>query len=125
MNVSFVCEINYQSQFLQTRMMMACNEALAVTFPEVSIKYALGVGLFSNTIITLGTERHRHYAYAGNNVSKYLLSTQKECLKQFTITGTVCVSLLLKTIQKAFFFLNKNTIDFRDQRSVNKIICVS
>lgn len=58
-------------------MMMACNEALAVTFPEVSIKYALGVGLFSNTIVTLGTERHRHYAYAGNNVSKYSLFMRK------------------------------------------------
>lgn len=47
---------------------MACNEALAVTFPDVSIKHALGVGLFSNTIITLGTERHQQFAYVAEKV---------------------------------------------------------
>lgn len=62
----------YLFAFLQTRLLMACNEALAVTFPDVSIKHALGIGLFSNTILTLGTDKHRHYAYAGNKVgSKY------------------------------------------------------
>lgn len=49
---------------------MACNEAVAVTFPDVSIKHALGVGLFSNTIVTLGTERHQQFAYAQDRVSK-------------------------------------------------------
>ncbi|KAJ8920088.1 hypothetical protein NQ315_011743 [Exocentrus adspersus] len=60
----------------RTRMMMTCNEALAVTFPEVSIKYAIGVGLFSNTIVTLGTERHRRYAYAGNHLLSCLALTE-------------------------------------------------
>nr|CAH7749047.1 unnamed protein product [Callosobruchus chinensis] len=52
----------------RTRLLMACNEALNSTFPDVSIKYALGVGLFSNTIVTLGTDRHQQYAFAGNKV---------------------------------------------------------
>lgn len=37
---------------------MTANEALAVCFPDVSVKQALGVSLFTNTVSTLGTERH-------------------------------------------------------------------
>lgn len=44
----------------QTRILMTMNEALAVCYPEVSIKNALGMGLTTNTLSTLGTERHRH-----------------------------------------------------------------
>ncbi|KAJ8965096.1 hypothetical protein NQ314_004384 [Rhamnusium bicolor] len=43
---------------------------------DVSVKYALGIGLFSNTIVTLGTERHRHYAYAGNKLLACLALTE-------------------------------------------------
>ncbi|XP_018577780.1 peroxisomal acyl-coenzyme A oxidase 3 [Anoplophora glabripennis] len=71
-----ICDILKLPFKKRTRMMMACNEALAVTFPDVSIKYAIGVGLFSNTIITLGTERHRQYAYAGNNSLSCLALTE-------------------------------------------------
>lgn len=60
----------------RTRLLMACNEALAVTFPDVSIKHALGIGLFSNTILTLGTDKHRHYAYAGNKMLSCLALTE-------------------------------------------------
>lgn len=40
--------------------MMTINEALAVTFPDVSVKHGIGIGLFKNTLTTLGTERHKH-----------------------------------------------------------------
>ncbi|XP_044271782.1 peroxisomal acyl-coenzyme A oxidase 3-like isoform X1 [Tribolium madens] len=43
----------------KTRYMMTINEALAVTFPDVSVKHAIGLGLFKNTLTTLGTERHK------------------------------------------------------------------
>lgn len=39
---------------------MTINEALAVCYPEVSIKHALGRSLTTNTISSLGTERHSH-----------------------------------------------------------------
>lgn len=39
---------------------MTVNEALAVCYPDVSVKQALGVTLFANTLSTLGTERHKH-----------------------------------------------------------------
>lgn len=38
---------------------MTANEALAVCFPDVSVKQALGVSLFTNAVSTLGTERHQ------------------------------------------------------------------
>nr|CAH7749044.1 unnamed protein product [Callosobruchus chinensis] len=60
----------------RTRLLMACNEALNSTFPDVSIKYALGVGLFSNTIVTLGTDRHQQYAFAGNKMLSCLALTE-------------------------------------------------
>jgi acyl-CoA oxidase len=50
--------LNYH---FQTRYMMTINEALAVTFPDVSVKHAVGIGLFKNTLTTLGTERHQHF----------------------------------------------------------------
>ena len=46
---------------------MTINEALAVTFPDVSVKHALGVDLFKNTLTTLGTERHQHILDAAWN----------------------------------------------------------
>lgn len=38
---------------------MTIVEALYDAFPEISVKYGIGVGLFANTLLTLGTERHR------------------------------------------------------------------
>lgn len=49
----------YRAIDLQTRFMMTVNEALAVTYPDVSVKHAIGIGLFKNTLTTLGTERHQ------------------------------------------------------------------
>ncbi|XP_060527948.1 peroxisomal acyl-coenzyme A oxidase 3-like isoform X2 [Cylas formicarius] len=51
----------------KTRFMMTVNEALAVTFPDVSVKHAVGVGLFKNTLTTLGTERHHRILDAAWN----------------------------------------------------------
>ncbi|XP_023703178.1 peroxisomal acyl-coenzyme A oxidase 3 isoform X4 [Cryptotermes secundus] len=46
---------NYKKK---TRTMMNLNEAMAVLNLNVSIKFALGVSLFANAILSLGTERH-------------------------------------------------------------------
>lgn len=46
---------------------MTVNEALAVTFPDVSIKHGIGIGLFKNTLTTLGTERHQRFIDAAWN----------------------------------------------------------
>lgn len=37
---------------------MNLNEAMAVLNLNVSVKFALGVSLFANAILSLGTERH-------------------------------------------------------------------
>lgn len=37
---------------------MALNEATCMLDPNLSVKIALGVYLFGNTILSLGTERH-------------------------------------------------------------------
>lgn len=44
--------------YSKTRTMMNLNEAMAVLNLNVSIKFALGVSLFANAILSLGTERH-------------------------------------------------------------------
>ncbi|KAL1490173.1 hypothetical protein ABEB36_012910 [Hypothenemus hampei] len=51
----------------KTRYMMTVNEALAVAFPDVSVKHAIGIELFKNTLTTLGTERHQHFIDAAWN----------------------------------------------------------
>ncbi|XP_050304930.1 peroxisomal acyl-coenzyme A oxidase 3-like [Anthonomus grandis grandis] len=51
----------------KTRCMMTVNEALAVAFPDVSVKHAVGVSLFKNTLTTLGTERHQQFIDAAWN----------------------------------------------------------
>lgn len=49
----------YKDFKFQTKFLMAANEAMAICYPDVSVKQALGVSLFTNTVSTLGTERHQ------------------------------------------------------------------
>ncbi|XP_066998147.2 peroxisomal acyl-coenzyme A oxidase 3 [Anabrus simplex] len=46
---------NYKKK---TRSMMTINEATAAVHMDLSVKFAVGVGLCTNTVLTLGTERH-------------------------------------------------------------------
>ncbi|KAJ9582391.1 hypothetical protein L9F63_003244, partial [Diploptera punctata] len=50
-----VANKNYKRK---TRTMFNLNEAIAVYNLNVSVKFALGVSLFANAILSLGTERH-------------------------------------------------------------------
>lgn len=43
----------------QTGLVMTLNEATCIVDPSLSVKIALGVYLFSNALLSLGTERHR------------------------------------------------------------------
>lgn len=40
---------------------MSINEALRSVCPSLSVKIALGVGLFNNALLAMGTERHNKY----------------------------------------------------------------
>lgn len=40
---------------------MSINEALRSVDPSLSVKIALGVGLFNNALLAMGTERHIKY----------------------------------------------------------------
>lgn len=42
----------------KTRCMMTINEAVAAFHTDLSVKFALGIALCTNTVLTLGTERH-------------------------------------------------------------------
>ncbi|KAF5307965.1 hypothetical protein FQR65_LT06532 [Abscondita terminalis] len=44
----------------RARYLMSINEALAAAYADVSVKQAIGVFLFQNTLSTLGTQRHQH-----------------------------------------------------------------
>jgi hypothetical protein len=48
----------YVPFFPKTRTILSLNEAIAALNPNVSIKFALGVSLFGNALLSLGTERH-------------------------------------------------------------------
>lgn len=37
---------------------MSVNEAVHAVCPSISVKLALGVGLFTNALLAMGTERH-------------------------------------------------------------------
>ncbi|XP_030561904.1 peroxisomal acyl-coenzyme A oxidase 3 [Drosophila novamexicana] len=51
----------------KTKYLMNINEALASYSPSLSVKIALGVGLFNNAIRALGTEKHTKYIEAAWN----------------------------------------------------------
>ncbi|XP_023247307.1 peroxisomal acyl-coenzyme A oxidase 3 isoform X2 [Copidosoma floridanum] len=54
-------KLNYRTK---TEFMMVLNEATCLIDPTLSVKIAIGVYLFSNTILTLGTERHLPFFHA-------------------------------------------------------------
>ncbi|XP_037959957.1 peroxisomal acyl-coenzyme A oxidase 3 [Teleopsis dalmanni] len=51
----------------KTKYLMGINEALHSYCPSLSVKIALGVGLFNNAIRAMGTERHMKYYEAAWN----------------------------------------------------------
>lgn len=56
---------------------MSFNEALHAVCPSLSIKMALGIGLFNNALSAMGTERHSKYyeaAWRGEVSTLYSLS---------------------------------------------------
>ncbi|XP_034667882.1 peroxisomal acyl-coenzyme A oxidase 3 [Drosophila subobscura] len=60
-------EIESLSFSAKTKYLMYINEALASYSPSLSVKIALGVGLFNNAIRALGTEKHHKYIEAAWN----------------------------------------------------------
>lgn len=46
---------------------MSVNEALHSYCPSLSVKIALGIGLFNNALLAMGTERHSKYYNAAWN----------------------------------------------------------
>ncbi|KAK9504681.1 hypothetical protein O3M35_010955 [Rhynocoris fuscipes] len=45
----------------RTKYLMLVNEATEMVNPNLSIKFALGISLFANALLSLGTERHLKY----------------------------------------------------------------
>lgn len=60
-------EVEERSFGEKTKYLMGINEALHVYCPSLSVKIALGVGLFNNAIRAMGTERHMKYYEAAWN----------------------------------------------------------
>lgn len=60
-------EIELKSFGEKTKYLMSINEALHTYCPSLSVKIALGVGLFNNAIRAMGTERHMKYYDAAWN----------------------------------------------------------
>lgn len=48
----------YFLYLFQTKFMMAVNAATASWNKNLSVKFGLGVSLFTNALLSLGTERH-------------------------------------------------------------------
>lgn len=47
--------------------LMSINEAVHSVCPSLSVKIALGIGLFNNALLAMGTERHLKYYEAARN----------------------------------------------------------
>ncbi|XP_053958182.1 peroxisomal acyl-coenzyme A oxidase 3 [Anastrepha ludens] len=60
-------EIEQKSFGEKTKYLMSINEALHTYCPSLSVKIALGVGLFNNAMRAMGTERHKKYYDAAWN----------------------------------------------------------
>lgn len=69
--------------FFQMKFMMSQNEAFHAICPSLSIKMALGIGLFCNALLALGSERHEKIYKAALNgeVSNLKLIYNFHCLK--------------------------------------------
>lgn len=67
--------------------MMSQNEAFHAICPSLSVKMALGIGLFCNALIALGSERHRTIYDAAMNgeVSSLYLEICEHLLEAFQI----------------------------------------
>ena len=64
-------------RLFQTGFMMTFNEAVCMVDPTLSVKIALGVYLFGNTILSLGTERHHPIFKAVWNKQVYIRSSNE------------------------------------------------
>lgn len=60
-------ELYNDSYKFKTRYLMSMNEAIHSICPSLSIKIALGMGLFNNALQAMGTERHMKYYKAAWN----------------------------------------------------------
>ncbi|CAH0701547.1 unnamed protein product [Spodoptera exigua] len=58
----------------RTRTIMTINEAVQSLNPSVSVKMAIGIYLFSNALLSLGTERHRKF-YEATFVNRETLAS--------------------------------------------------
>lgn len=57
---------------------MSFNEALHAVCPSLSIKMALGIGLFNNALLAMGTDRHKKFydaAWLGNVSYGYTINS--------------------------------------------------
>ncbi|XP_055304318.1 peroxisomal acyl-coenzyme A oxidase 3 isoform X2 [Sitodiplosis mosellana] len=54
-------DVDKMNHSQKTRYLMSINEALRSVCPSLSVKIALGVGLFNNALLAMGTERHTKY----------------------------------------------------------------
>uniref|UniRef100_T1HBE6 Acyl-coenzyme A oxidase n=1 Tax=Rhodnius prolixus TaxID=13249 RepID=T1HBE6_RHOPR len=62
-----------------TKYLMIINEATEMVNPNLSIKFAVGISLFANALLSLGTERHFKYyndVWSGRQCSHALLFAQ-------------------------------------------------
>uniref|UniRef100_A0A0K8TTB3 Acyl-coenzyme A oxidase n=1 Tax=Tabanus bromius TaxID=304241 RepID=A0A0K8TTB3_TABBR len=60
-------ELSQRGYLEKTMYLMSINEALHTVCPSLSVKIALGVGLFNNALHAMGTERHKKYYDAAWN----------------------------------------------------------
>lgn len=63
---------------LQTGFLMTLNEATCMVDPALSVKIALGVYLFGNTLLSLGTERHHPIFHAVWNKQVFIYIRKKK-----------------------------------------------
>nr|XP_032513550.1 peroxisomal acyl-coenzyme A oxidase 3-like [Danaus plexippus plexippus] len=70
----FIPKEMFNASYSNTRTIMTINEAVQSLNPSVSVKMAIGIYLFSNALLSLGTERHLKFYEATIKTREILAS---------------------------------------------------
>ena len=93
--------------------MMTFNEAVCMVDPTLSVKIALGVYLFGNTILSLGTERHHPIFKAVWNKQVYTDPVMEVTSEMLEIIADFYIGVfLIVSFEHKFFIVISCINDF-------------
>ena len=103
----FLLPFCFTLSLLQTRFMMAVNAATASWNKNLSVKFGLGVSLFTNALLSLGTERHLPFYDA---VWENRVSSVRNVLNSYSSFYLMCQYFALVHFSQFLFALGMTEV---------------